>query len=269
MFAPSISVVIPTARADQHLRDALDSVLSQTDIDLEVVLVADGVELSEIDMPSDDRLRVMRHEHRQGTPSALNTGLRASRADYVARLDADDLAHGGRFAQQLQEMKLRPDVVCLGSSVRLIDDASDPLGTLDVVVGAGRVKSTLLSRNPLVHSSVIMRRSALESVGGYDTRCARMQDYDLFLRLAEIGEIDNVPDVLTSYRVHPGQFSRMTNPFSTSMQTVLRSRRRLARSVGQSPVRQALRDGTWFSAQIARHVRVTRPGYMRRAHPQA
>lgn len=269
MSAPSISVVIPAARADQHLSDALDSVLSQADIDLEVVLVADGVPLSDFDIPSDDRLRVVRHEHRQGTPSALNTGIRASRSDLIARLDADDLAHGGRFARQLQEMRSRPDVVCLGSSVELIDDESLRVGTLDVVTGAEKVKSALLSRNPLVHSSVVMRRSALESVGGYDTRCARMQDYDLFLRLAEVGAIDNMPDVLTSYRVHPGQFSRNTSPFSTSMQTVLRSRRRLARSVGQSSLRQALRDGTWFSAQIARHVRVARPGYLRRARPQS
>lgn len=269
MPAPSISVVIPAARADQHLRDALDSVLSQGDVDLEVVLVADGVPLSGFDIPSDDRLRVVRHEHRQGTPFALNTGIRASRADLIARLDADDLAHDGRFARQLHEMNSRPDVVCLGSAVELIDDESLRVGTLDVAVGAERVKSTLLSRNPLVHSSVMMRRSALESVGGYDTRCARMQDYDLFLRLAEVGAIDNMPDALTSYRVHPGQFSRKTNPFSTSMQTVLRSRRRLARSVGQSWLRQGVRDATWFSAQVARHARVARPGYLRRARPQA
>nr|MBP1190427.1 glycosyltransferase involved in cell wall biosynthesis [Frigoribacterium sp. PvP032] len=240
--------------------------LAQTGVDLEVVLVADGIELEPRHVPSDDRVRVIKHEHRQGTPAALNSGLRASRGEFIARLDADDLAMPGRLERQLEEMRHRPELVCLGSSAQLIDDASRFLGTLEVVVGVEQIKSTLLKRNPLVHSSVMMRRLSLESVGGYDEDCARMQDYDLFLRLADIGDIDNLPDALTSYRIHPGQFSRLTSPWSTSMRTVLRSRRRLAGSLGNFPLSQALRDALWFAAQVARHMQVARPGYMRRAN---
>lgn len=259
---PLVSAVIPAARRDAHLTAAVESLLAQTVTDLEVLVVLDGASGGS-SLPTDPRVRVVELTTRQGTPAALNHGLALARAPFVARLDADDLAHPTRFAEQLAHLREHQELIGVGSPVALIDEDDRPIGELDVPVGEDTAP-LLLTRNVFVHSSMLLRRSALEAVGGYDTRCSRMQDYDLWLRLSRIGRLDNIPERLTSYRVHADMHSRRTSPFGLPARTVRRSRRALAAHLGQPRLVQLGRDASWTAAQLARHLGLRAPRYLPR-----
>ncbi|MGU3410277.1 glycosyltransferase [Microbacterium sp. M1A1_1b] len=256
---PAVSVVVPAVRLDLHLRTALQSLLTQTLQDIEVVLVLDGVGDDGWDHP-DDRVRVLRLPTRQGTPAALNAGLVASAAPYIARLDADDVAEPERLERQLGALTARPDLVGVGSAALLIDGDDAVIGELEVPTGPG-MAAHLLRRNVFVHSAMLLDAAALRAVGGYDERCLRMQDYDLWLRLSRVGALENTSERLVRYRVHDGMHSRQTNPFGRSAQVVARSRRALAQSLGRSRSTQAARDLVWTAGQTARHLGLRRPGY--------
>lgn len=242
--------------------------LGQTYGNLELIVVLDGVELNPGDSwMRDPRVRVERLYERVGTPRALNHGASRARGKYIARLDADDIAQPERLVEQVKVLELSPNLVCLGSSVRLIDAEGEIIGHLDAPAGPRVVVSKLLERNIMVHSSVIYRADSFRAVGGYNPECTRMQDYDLFLRLATIGEIDNCAAAFTSYRVHLGQHSRHSSPWGKYTREVLRGRSRLARREGIRRSRQLVRNATWFTYQIARHYGWVRPGYLRRKRP--
>ncbi|MFZ7086618.1 glycosyltransferase [Curtobacterium sp. RRHDQ10] len=259
---PLVSVLVPVARVDDHLFVAIDSLLRQTLRAVEVVVVLDGTGAAS-DLPDDPRITVHRFPVRRGTPAALNHGLAMARADLIARLDADDVAEPDRLERQVRVLAARPELLGIGSAVALVDDLGRDLGVLDVPLGDDAVRR-LLTRNVFVHSTMLVRRSALESVGGYDVRCRRMQDYDLWLRLGMTGPLANMPDRLTKYRVHDGQHSRRTSPFGRSARTVRRSRRRLARHLGEPLLNQLARDAVWTAAQIVRHAGLRAPRYLRR-----
>ena len=265
---PEVSVVMSTVAVDDFLLTAVGSVLSQEDVDLELVLVLDGAVCAPGSLPADPRLRVLPFPERRGLTRALNSAVAVARADVVARLDADDLALPGRLRAQLDEMALRPGLAVLGTSVVVIDHDGDQVGVLDASTGAGLARR-LLRHNVIAHPSCVFRRSVFEAVGGYDPACTRMQDYELWCRMAARGEIDNLAAPLTAYRSHPGQISRSTPPWGPAARRVLRARRRLARHLGRPRLMQHVEDAAWSVAQALRHAGLRRPAYETRARPRA
>lgn len=256
---PAVSVVMPTVWLNEHFTKALDSVLAQTLRDLELIVVLDGIEDVDGVIPADDRIVVVRHETRRGTPAALNSGIAVARAPFVARLDADDLAKPERLERQLAVLRRRPDLVLLGSFAEVVDSVGESTGRIETPTEA--IPTAMLRRNAFVHSSVVIRRAALDLVGGYDERCNRMQDYDLWLRLARVGAVANLPETLVSYRVHDGMHSRVTSPFGPAARCVMASRIALARHLGRAAVRQHVENAVWTAAQVLRHARLRRPRY--------
>ncbi|MBF4603152.1 glycosyltransferase [Curtobacterium sp. VKM Ac-2884] len=259
-MTPTVSVVIPTVWLNEHFQQALESILTQTLRDIEIVVVLDGIADIDHVIPDDSRITVVQHAVRRGTPAALNSGVAAAQAPFIARLDADDVASPERLERQVAEFRSRPDLVLLGSYAAVIDSSGTPTGLVEVPTAA--IPAALLRRNAFVHSSVMIRRGALELVGGYDERCNRMQDYDLWLRIARVGQIANIPDVLVAYRVHDGMHSRVTSPIGPAARCVLASRSRLARSLGRSAASQHAENMLWTVAQLLRHARLRRPRYL-------
>lgn len=258
-WAPGrVSVVVPAARIDNYLFEALTSLRDQDHHDLEVVLVLDGAS------PPDDfstianlTSTVVALPRRLGTPYALNVGLAVATGSLVARLDADDIALPGRISSQAAQMRQDDSLVALGSRCELIDAEGRSLGPTESVEGP--VDRALLRSNPLVHSSMMFRADALQIVGGYNPKCTRMQDYELYLRLARVGSIGFSGDVLTKYRVHPTQSSRRSPVLSHSTVAITRERLRLAESLGESRFRAAGLAAAWVGWQVLRQAGIVRP----------
>jgi glycosyltransferase involved in cell wall biosynthesis len=265
---PLVSVVIPATRIDEYLRQAVLSVLSQDAVRLEVVLVLDGV--ADSGSPPwlfDERIVVIRYAQRRGTPIALNLGIAVSSGQYIGRLDADDVALPGRLAAQAKFLLSNENVVCVGTAAQLIDSAGEVIGVSPAIAASRGTAQELLIRNPLVHSSVMFRAAQLREAGGYDPVMTRMQDYELYLRLAQTGDLACLPRIFTSYRVHDKQSSRNTSPWSRYTRLVLRRRAELAQIMSVSRTRQHLRNAMWFFGQVARHYGLSRARYLHGTRP--
>ncbi|HHH83162.1 MAG TPA: glycosyltransferase family 2 protein, partial [Chloroflexi bacterium] len=189
---PAVSVLMPCYNAEDTVDKAVQSILQQSLERLELILVDDGsrdgtaAKLAEW-ASSDRRVRVIARSH-EGILGALNAGLSHCQAPYVARMDADDIAHPERLARQVETLDAHPDLAVVGSLVegfpqedvregfRIYLDWLNRLVTHDAIV------REIFIESPLAHPSVCMRRRWLERVGGYQDH-GWPEDYDLWLRL--------------------------------------------------------------------------------------
>lgn len=212
MQQPRISCLLPVYNGEEFLEEAIGSILSQTFRDFELVVVDDGSRDSTPDIlarlaAADPRLRVIRQEN-GGIVAALNTGLKACRGEYVARMDADDVALPHRFQFQLDYLDAHPDCVLVGGVARSVSpDGKDVSRTT-----GGRHRRTDLTCFPpkiavSMHPLITVRREALVAVGGYRSDFPHAEDYDLFIRLSKLGGIDNPDEDVLIYRRHEGAIS--------------------------------------------------------------
>ncbi len=207
--APRVSVLLAVHDGAPWVKDAVASVLAQTLADLELVVVDDG---SADATPAllagiaDRRLRVERRP-RAGLTRALNLALGLARAPIVARLDADDVALPERLARQVAFLDAHPEIGVLGSAAREVNGEGREVRVVRPPEDDAALRRALIRRNPMVHSTVTMRRLAVEGVGGYDARFAVAQDYDLWMRLAAVTRLANLPDALVVRRLLPGRVS--------------------------------------------------------------
>ena len=209
MSVPAVSVLMSVYDGAPWVRDAVTSVLAQTLTDLELIVIDDGSTDATPDVLAslrDPRLRVERRA-RQGLTLALNRALELARAPLLARLDADDLALPERLARQRRFLDANPQVGLLGTGAREIDLAGREVSIVRPPADDAAIRRVLIRANPFVHSTVMMRRSALERAGGYDPAFAVAQDYDLWMRLAGVTRLANLPEPLVIRRLAPGRVS--------------------------------------------------------------
>ena len=207
--APRVSVVLAVRDGMPWIGDAVRSVLEQTLGDLELIVIDDG---STDDTPQtlasvvDSRLRVARRAQ-LGLTRALNEGIALARAPLIARLDADDVAAPERLARQVAFLDAHPEIGLLGTGAREVDAAGREISRLIPPATDAEIRRALIRRNVFVHSSVMMRRPALAEVGGYDATFPVAQDYDLWLRLAHVTRLANLPEPLVMRRLLPDRVS--------------------------------------------------------------
>ena len=218
MTDPLVSVVLPVYNCEQYLGDAVESLIAQSFSSFEIIIIDDGSTDRSPDIIgsfNDERIRVF-HQANQGLAATLNRGISLARGKYIARQDQDDLSRPDRISLQVAYMEEHPDCVLLGSWAQImeVDRLVDrfhrhPVDEL-------MLRYQLLFNNPFVHSSVLLRRSALLQVGGYTTDPNRQppEDYELWSRLSRIGSMANIGEVLLTYREIPGSMSRVgPSPF--------------------------------------------------------
>jgi glycosyltransferase involved in cell wall biosynthesis len=254
-----------------YLSEAVDSVLSQTFEDFEFIIIDDGSTDGSTDVlrqyaRSDDRICLVEQENRGLTPS-LNRGIDRARGTYIARMDADDVCLPARFALQVDYLNRHPECVVVGGEPKMIDaegkplEKSDPLydafdlDNMDYRYDHEEVDQRLLTGGwHLTHPTVMMRRSAVEDVGGYDERFKTAQDRDLFLRLAEAGKVVNLPKQILQYRCHPSQISRRS---TTQNYWTKRARRAAYRRRGL-PLPKELSLPAMLRTAVGKELRKTR-----------
>ena len=206
---PAISVVLPFRDAERYLAEAVQSILVQQFTDFELLAIDDGsrdrsVAMVEAFSQRDPRVRLLRAEGR-GLPAALNVGIAAAQGRYVARMDGDDVAMPRRFTLQVAALERDSRLLVVGSAVEQIDRHGRPLETAWYPTSPGTIRAVLASgRCCLCHPATMIRRDALVAVGGYRTSVPLTEDFDLWLRLARIGDLRNLGWRLLRYRLHPG-----------------------------------------------------------------
>ncbi|MTI18202.1 glycosyltransferase [Rhodobacteraceae bacterium RKSG542] len=208
-----ISVVIPVKNGEATIASALDSVLIQTHVPAEVIVVDDGSTDSTpqiLEAYSDKYPQVRRVVATgSGISDALNQGIAEASGDLIARMDGDDLCFPERFEKQLKEFEKRPDLVLLGSFVETFTHDEDAGNKEQNTTGSSAIKARLPYTPVFAHPSIMMRREAVDQIGGYRKLFDGAEDHDLYLRLSKVGEVDILPQCLLRYRVHAGQISQV------------------------------------------------------------
>jgi glycosyltransferase involved in cell wall biosynthesis len=210
--------------------EAVESVLGQTFTNFEFIVVDDGSTDGTgtiLDRCRDPRLTVV-HQPRMGLTASLNHALRLATAPLVARMDADDVSLPDRFSRQVAFLDAHPEVGLLGTGCHEIAPSGEVLKTIIPPPDDPAIRRALIRRNPFVHSSVMMRRAALERVGGYDESLRVAQDYHLWMRLSRITRMANLRDPLVLRRLTPGMVSRARD--TERLRTELRVKGRALRS---------------------------------------
>lgn len=197
-----------------YLAEAVSSVLAQSFRDFELLVVDDASDDESAAVlrrfaEADTRVRVLTSATNLGPPSASNMGLAQARGSLLARLDADDVCLPGRLQRQVDMFDSDPALVLLGSAFDYVDGAGRWVAEGRYPLEDAALRTFLIEAGcPFCHSAVMMRVDAVRRLGGYRQVVNRYSlDYDLFLRLAEMGTIANLPDKLVGYRVHPGQIT--------------------------------------------------------------
>ena len=205
---PTVSVVMPVHNARRYVARAIRSVRRQTVHDWELLIFDDGSSDGSRDIlqryaSRDARIRLFLNEHK-GYVTWLNEGLRQARGALWARMDADDVALPRRFEKQVAYLRQHPDCVVVGTDAMQVDAAGWPMGRLRVPLAHEEIEAFLMEGRgeALCHPAAMFRRDALVAVGGYRKECELAEDVDVYLRLAEIGRLANLPDVLLRYRRH-------------------------------------------------------------------
>lgn len=197
---------MPVHNAARYLAAAVQSILSQTFGNFELICINDGSDdesLSIIEQfrRDDPRVRIISLP-RQGLITALNTGLREARAPYVARMDADDIALPGRFDAQYTHMERNPNLWVLGTRTIWIDEHDIELKPPRFVQGSAEVARAMEEKCVICHPTVLMRRDRILELGGYRAAYECAEDFDLWLRVSERAGIDNLGVAGLKYRIH-------------------------------------------------------------------
>lgn len=218
MSRPEVSVVMSVYDAEEHLPAALDSVLGQEDVDLELVVVDDGStdasgEILREYAARDARVRVLTQENR-GLTRALIRACGEVTGRYIARQDADDLSLPGRLARQLELIRSDERVTFVSCWGRIVGPELEELFEVRRPTDPEEATRALLEEmlGPPAHGTALMERDAYEEVGGYREAFYFGQDSDLWLRMAERGRIAYVPEVLYEHRLHPAAIGSVSRP---------------------------------------------------------
>ncbi|WP_063823033.1 glycosyltransferase [Rhodopirellula baltica] len=207
-----ISVLLTVFNAKTTVAETIRSVLTQTETGFEFLILDDGSTDGSDDVAiqaakNDDRVQLIRQSN-VGMAASLNRLIEQSRGQYLARIDADDIAEPTRFAKQAAYLDAHPDCVLVGSAVLNIDIEGDPYGVTTMPSDHEAIETRMLSgAGGIMHPSTMLRRSAVIQTGGFALNYPVAEDQDLWLRLALIGRLANLPEPLTRYRVHPQNMS--------------------------------------------------------------
>jgi glycosyltransferase involved in cell wall biosynthesis len=217
MMSPEVSIILPTFNRLQFLRAAVDSVFAQTFSDWELIIADDGSDAETVawlgSLARAPRVSVLRLPH-TGNPGAVrNAGLGAARGEHVAFLDSDDLWLPQKLTAQLASLRQHPQRSWGCTAFALIDDSGQPPSVPQArtwpAVEGWVLEQLIRMELVIAPASVIVRRHTLEQLGGFDVAQRACEDYDLWLRLARVSELDGIAETLTLKRTH-------SQPFYTS-----------------------------------------------------
>lgn len=205
MSVPLVSVILPVFNGGAYLILAVESVLAQTFADFELIIINDGSTDDSWDViqnyaREDGRIRAFSQTNK-GLVATLNRGLGKARGLYLARMDSDDICFEHRFAAQVKALDSRPELGIVGGALVLIDGEGRVVSKHTYPRGQ-RLKERMLYGALLCHPLVMGRTELFRKAGGYRSYYRYCEDYDLWLRLSQLTELDNLTDALLFYRMH-------------------------------------------------------------------
>jgi glycosyltransferase involved in cell wall biosynthesis len=197
-----VSVILPVYNGQLYVGESIESILKQTYKNIELIIINDGStdESESIIKKYKDPRIVYISQKNQGLSASLNNGVRIAKGEYLARQDQDDISHPKRIEMQLNEM-INKNIGLIGSRSLIINEKGKIIGKHNHPLTHEAIKLFLLFDNPFVHSSVMYKRNLiLNNLYSEDKFRQPPEDYELWIRLAEITKMANLPERLLTYR---------------------------------------------------------------------
>lgn len=205
---PLLTVLMPVYNGEAYLMAAVESILEQTYNHFDFIIINDGSTDQSLNIlqnlsKKDKRIKLISRENK-GLVQTLNEGLALVNTPFVARMDADDIALPTRFEKQMQYLTKNSDCLLLGTRVIIIDKDGDEICEMGDYFSHTEIDQGLLeSKGQLIyHPSVIFRKAVVDQLGGYSHEYPHVEDLDLFLKISELGKIENLREPLLKYREH-------------------------------------------------------------------
>lgn len=200
---------MPMFNSESYIEEAVSSILSQTFADFELIIIDDAStdrSCSIVEGISDPRIKLIKKSCNTGYTVSLNMGLDLVKSEFIARMDSDDISLPLRFERQIQFLQSNPDVVCVGTDYKIL---GRPI-TISNSSDFPSIALKMIDECPLAHPTVMMRSSPFIGNRGlrYNDKLEPAEDYDLWVRLSQIGKLANINEVLLHYRSHPNQTTR-------------------------------------------------------------
>ncbi len=207
MKLPQVSILMPVYNTAPYLREAIDSMLSQTFTDFELIVLNDcSPDNAEeiLDTYNDPRIVRYRGERNVGLANVLNVGIEMACGKYIARMDSDDISLPNRLKVQVDFLEKHPDIDLVSVAMQLFG-AKEEVWVREQ--NPEKVKINALFYSPVLHASSMWRKESFERHGlRFRQDMVPAEDYDLWTRALVRGlKLVNLPDVLYRYRLHPNQ----------------------------------------------------------------
>ncbi|MDB5190411.1 MAG: family 2 glycosyl transferase [Parcubacteria group bacterium] len=225
---PLVSITMTTYNRAGYIEEAIRSVIAQIYENWELVIVDDGSSddtQARVKSFNDSRIRYLYHETNKGIYQTRTDAVAASQGTYIAVLDSDDVwSSPEKLANQVMFLEMHADLAVVGTFITLIDGDGKEIGKDQYSIEDADIRASILIRNQFAHSSVMMRASLIEKVGGY-RNIGLAEDLDLFLRLGAYGKFANIPKYMTQYRIHAGGITRSKLPMARCVHSIIKTYR--------------------------------------------
>jgi glycosyltransferase involved in cell wall biosynthesis len=232
---------MPVYNSEAYLADSIGSILAQTFTDWELICVDDGSRDGSLEVlrryeGCDPRVHVFSRPN-TGVTRARNDGIAVARGHYIAVMDSDDVALPERLRRQVDYMESHPECVGLGAAVRIVGPDLMPIWDEPKPLDHETIDELTLSGcGAAIREPVAMfRAEAIRQIGGYRDECLTHQETDLYLRLAEIGRLANLPDFLLLYRQRLGSVNRTQQALQDQYRDKIVRDARIRRSLPVGP----------------------------------
>lgn len=208
MFGTKVTVLMPVYNGEKYLKEAIDSILSQSFKDFELLIINDGSSDNTENLLksyNDFRIRIIDNKTNKGLIYSLNLGIKESKGEFIARMDADDISYPDRLKIQYEFMKDNPDVCVCGTGFQSFGESN--------FIHSQNKQITifnLIKNNPVAHPTVFIRKSILFKYNlEYSYDFFACEDYELWSRIILVSKIVNIPNILLKYRTHNTNVSKV------------------------------------------------------------
>ena len=211
---PKVTVLMPVYNGEKYLRQAIDSILSQTFSDFNFLIIDDGSsdksrEIIQSYQDTFPKVKLLSNPQNIGLMASLNKGIKEIGSTYIARMDADDVAFPCRLEKQIQFLEEHPNISVLGTNMIVVDENLNFLEKQCLPSKSLQIKWNLYFGCCIAHPTVMMRRSILFDIGVYNEnfKNTEAEDYELWLRATKKYEFYNLVQPLLYYRIHTSNMS--------------------------------------------------------------
>lgn len=205
---PIVTVLMPVKDGAAYLSEAVNSILSQTFIFFELLILNNGSNdgtLEILSQVADNRVTIVHNPRNISLENALNSGIKIAKGKYIARMDADDISLPTRLEQQVNFLEANPSIVLCGAWFEIFGTRNEVICHPETAL---EIKAAMLVKNPLCHPLVMFRKDVLINNGySYQNDFHACEDYHLWATLSLNYAMYNIPEVLLRYRQHNSQVS--------------------------------------------------------------